>query len=224
MQALFKSLIALALCGLAALASASPADPKNGTEYLTLPEVQNTDSGNKIEVTEFFAYYCPHCHAYEPVLAAWVKKQSDKISFKRVHVAHHPSVVPQQRLYYTLEAMGLVEQYHAKVFAAMHEQRLRLSTDEQVFDWAASAGLDRAKFIDVYQAAPRQCDDGRLSCRPVADGGHRRPLPDLALPVRPRFAGRRHRGAAAAMVAAGDGFPGRQGESGKEIAMQARAR
>lgn len=152
MQALFKSLIALALCGLAAVASASPADPKNGTEYLTLPEVQNTDSGNKVEVTEFFAYYCPHCHAYEPVLAAWVKKQSDKISFKRVHVAHHPSVVPQQRLYYTLEAMGLVEQYHAKVFAAMHEQRLRLSTDEQVFDWAAGAGLDRAKFIDVYRS------------------------------------------------------------------------
>jgi len=152
MQSTFKFLFALALATMALTAAASPADPKNGTEYLTLAETQNTDAGKKIEVTEFFAYYCPHCHSYEPVLAEWVKKQGANVSFKRVHVAHHPSVVPQQRLYYTLESMGLAEQYHNKVFAAMHEQRQRLSTDEQVFDWAASAGIDRAKFIETYRS------------------------------------------------------------------------
>jgi thiol:disulfide interchange protein DsbA len=61
-------------------------------------------------------------------------------------------VAPQQRLFFTLEAMGLLEQYHDKVFAAMHVDRLRLNSDEQVFDWAARNGVERGKFIDTYRS------------------------------------------------------------------------
>lgn len=142
---------------------ASAAEPKAGVEYLVLPEKQNTDAGAKIEVTEFFAYYCPHCNAFEPQLAAWVKKQGDKIVYKRVHVGANPSVAPQQRLFYTLEAMGLLEQYHAKVFAAMHEQKLRLNSDEQVFAWAEQAGIPRAKFIDTYRSFGMQAKINRAA-------------------------------------------------------------
>lgn len=149
---LIHKLLFAALFAFAATASAAPADPKAGVEYLALPVAQDTDTGKKVEVIEFFAYYCPHCNAFEPLLSAWVKKQGDNIVFKRVHVPRDPSVAPQQRLFYTLEAMGLVEQYHAKVFAAMHNDHLRLNSDELVFDWAAKAGIDRAKFIDVYRS------------------------------------------------------------------------
>lgn len=152
MPTLFKIMLALALCGTGASASASPEQPASGVEYVTLAETQNTDAGQKIEVTEFFAYYCPHCASFEPVLAEWVKKNSDKIVFKRVHLGHTPAVVPQQRLYYTLESMGIVPQYHPKVFSAMHEQRQRFANDEQVFDWAASAGIDRAAFTNAYRS------------------------------------------------------------------------
>ena len=145
-----------ALLGLAAAAGlavpAAAAEPKDGVEYLTLPEALPTDSGRKVEVIEFFAYYCPHCYAFEPRLAAWVRQQGDNIVFKRVHVARDASVAPQQRLFFTLEAMGLLEQYHDKVFAAMHVERLRLNSDEQVFDWIAQNGIDRGKFIDTYRS------------------------------------------------------------------------
>jgi len=152
MKPIRKLMCALALCGFAAAAAAAPADPKNGVEYLTLPQHQNTDSGKKVEVTEFFAYYCPHCNVLEPKLAAWVKKQGADIAFKRVHVPRDPNVLPQQRLFYTLEALGLVEQYHDKVFAAMHTERLRLNRDELVFDWAEKAGIERTRFIDTYRS------------------------------------------------------------------------
>jgi thiol:disulfide interchange protein DsbA len=144
-----RLLCAALLLGLAGTASA---EPKQGLEYLVLPEAQNTDAGNKIEVTEFFAYYCPHCNAFEPLLAAWVKQQGAQIVFRRVHVPAGPSVLPQQRLFYTLDALGLLEQYHDKVFAAMHGARLRLSNDEQVFDWAAKAGIERASFGDAWRS------------------------------------------------------------------------
>lgn len=149
----FRTILCVAaLCGLAATAAASPADPKSGAEYLTLPEVQNTDSGNKVEVTEFFDYACPHCHVFDPVLADWVKKQGANVVFKRVHIGRGAGVLPQQRLFYTLESMGLLEQFHSKVFAAMHEQRVRFNNDEAVFAWAEKAGIERVKFTDAYRS------------------------------------------------------------------------
>jgi thiol:disulfide interchange protein DsbA len=148
---LIRTLLCAAVFGFMA-ASASAAEPMDGVEFLTLPEAQNTDAGNKIEVTEFFAYYCPHCNRFEPQLAAWVRKQGDKIVFKRVHVANGASVAPQQRLFYTLEALGLLDQYHEKVFAALHVERLRLGTDQAAIDWAVSAGIDRAKFVEAWNS------------------------------------------------------------------------
>jgi len=152
MHFLNKVLFAAALCGAAAFAAASPADPKNGVEYETLATPQPTESGKKIEVTEFFAYYCPHCNVLEPQLAAWVKKQGDNIVFKRVHVSRDESVAPQQRLFFTLQAMGLLDQLHTKVFHAMHVEHNRLNTDEAVFDFVAKQGVDRQKFIDTYRS------------------------------------------------------------------------
>jgi thiol:disulfide interchange protein DsbA len=140
------------LLGLAAAGSVFAAEPKDGVEYLALPNPQPIDTGRKVEVIEFFAYYCPHCYAFEPRLAAWVKQQGDNIVFKRVHVSRDANVAPQQRLFFTLEAMGLLEQYHDKVFAAMHVERQRLNSDEQVFDWIAKNGIDRARFIDTYRS------------------------------------------------------------------------
>ncbi len=153
MRLIQNLLFALAVCGLnAAGAGASPAEPKDGVEYRTLPEALNTDGGKKIEVIEFFSYNCPHCNVFEPVVAGWVKKNADKISFKRVHVALLGGDGALQRSYVTLEAMGLAEQNHQKLFDAVHQQRLRISDDEAVFDWAAKAGLDRDKFIAAYRS------------------------------------------------------------------------
>ena len=158
MRPLRRLLCTAALLGASSLAaipaaSASAAAPKDGVEYKTLPAALPTDAGpRKVEVIEFFAYYCPHCYAFEPLLEEWVRKQGDAIVLRRVHVPRDASVAPQQRLFYTLESLGLLEQYHAKAFAAMHVERLRLSNDEQVFDWATRAGIDRTRFIDTYRS------------------------------------------------------------------------
>ncbi len=152
MRPLRRLLCTAALLAVLPAAVASPAAPQAGSEYLVLPTVQNTDAGKKVEVIEFFAYYCPHCNAFEPLLKEWVKKQGADIVYKRVHVPRDMNVRPQQRLFYTLEAMGLLDQYHDKVFEAMHQQRLRLNSDELVFDWAGKAGLDKARFVETYRS------------------------------------------------------------------------
>ncbi|SFC61886.1 thiol:disulfide interchange protein DsbA/DsbL [Massilia yuzhufengensis] len=143
------STVLLALSGSAA---ASPSAPKEGVDYQLLPSAQPTDGGRRIEVLEFFAYYCPHCYALEPQLAEWVKKQGDNIVLRRVHVPRGAPVQAQQRLFFTLESLDLLEQYHGKVFNAMHVEHLPLAQDEQVFDWASRAGIDRARFVDAYRS------------------------------------------------------------------------
>lgn len=165
-----KLFFALALCGLASsvATSANAHVHAKGQEYLVLPERQNTDAGKKVEVTEFFSYACPHCNALEPALAAWVKKNEAKVVFKRVHVAFNASEVPLQRLYTTLEGMGIAEQHHAKVFEAIHVKRGRLSTDEAVFEWAGQAGLDRGKLTDAYRSFGTQARVNRANSQAKA--------------------------------------------------------
>ena len=149
---LAKVLSVVALCGITMAASAAPAEPKAGVEYQVLKTAQNTEAPKKVEVLEFFAYYCPHCYALETPLSAWVKKQGANIVYRRVHVALDERVAPQERLYFTLEAMNLSEQYSMKAFQAMHVERNRLGSDEEVFNFAEKAGINRAKFIEAYNS------------------------------------------------------------------------
>ena len=58
--------------------------------------------------------------------------------------------MPGAKLFYTLEAMGLTEQLHAKAFSAIHQERLRLDDDFVLLDWIAKQGVDKNKFKEVY--------------------------------------------------------------------------
>ena len=134
--------------------AAEPAaiEPKNGVHYRTLGEVQNTDAAGKIEVTEFFAYYCPHCATLEPRLAEWVKKQGDKIVFKRVHVSGSRTADAQQKMFYTIDSLGLQNQFHAKIFDTIHTRHQHLGSDPEILHWLPQAGIDPAKYGAAFQS------------------------------------------------------------------------
>ena len=95
--------------------------PRKEPNYLTpRPTVPVDAPPGKVEVIEFFWYDCPHCNAFEPRLEAWPKKLPPDVVFNRVPGGFRDDFVPQQRLYYALEAMGKVDDLHAKVFYAIH--------------------------------------------------------------------------------------------------------
>src|SRR5450830_1613018 len=145
-------LAALSLSLLAVSAGASPANPQSGVDFRTLEQPQSTDSGKKIEVTEFFWYSCPHCSAFDPALTAWVKKQGDKIVFKQVPVAFRESFIPQQKLFYALEAMGKTADMNPKIFQAIHVDRQRVDTDKTILEFIEKKGIDKQKFLDLYNS------------------------------------------------------------------------
>ena len=49
-----------------------------GRHYLELALPQPTETGNKIEVREFFWYGCPHCFSLEPSLEKWLKTMPEE--------------------------------------------------------------------------------------------------------------------------------------------------
>ena len=136
----------------ASTAFASPTNPQNGVEYTTLSMPQPVQAvGKKVEVIEFFAYHCPACNMLEPRLNEWVKKNGDKIVMRRIHLPFQGPTDPEAHLFLTLEAMGRMDM-HPKIFHAVHGQRVRLMKDEQIIDWVAKNGIDRAKFLAVWNS------------------------------------------------------------------------
>jgi len=105
----------------AAAADATPAPWTDGVNYTRLVPAQPTAvPSGQVEVLEFFWYACPHCYALEPAVLAWLKSKPAYITFVRVPVLWDEGDRSLARLYYTLESMGKLEQYHAAVFREIH--------------------------------------------------------------------------------------------------------
>jgi thiol:disulfide interchange protein DsbA len=148
------SVATLALSAFAVPAAHAQAKkPEAGADYLVLDKRAPVEApAGKVEVVEFFWYSCPHCNAFEPTLDAWVKRVPKDVAVRRVPVAFRDDFVPQQRLFYALEAMGLVDKLHAKVFAAIHVEKLPLNKGELIADWIAKQGVDKDKFMEQYNS------------------------------------------------------------------------
>jgi protein dithiol oxidoreductase (disulfide-forming) len=153
----FASLSAGAVALLAGLQAtptlAQGKPPEEGLDYIKLdkPAAIEAPKG-KIEVVEFFWYSCPHCNHFEPTLQAWLKKLPKDVHFRRVPVAFRPEFVPQQHLFYTLEAMGKVAELHTKVFHAIHVEKQNLNERASIIEWIAKQGVDKAKFTQIYDS------------------------------------------------------------------------
>ena len=143
---------ALAATGLALTAHAQK-KPEEGSDYLALDKRVPVEApAGKVEVIEFFWYACPHCNAFEPKLEAWIKKNPADVMVKRVPVAFRDNFVPQQRLFYALEAMGKLDEVHRKVFNAIHVDKLALDKEDSITAWVEKQGVDKAKFAELYNS------------------------------------------------------------------------
>ena len=126
--------------------------PIQGKDYKLIEPPQRPSEPGKIEVIEFFSYACPHCAHFEAPLKDWLKRKPKDVAYRPVPVVFRASWKPLAKLFYTLETMDLVDQYHDKVFAAIHQQGEQLFTDEAVIGWAGKQKLDSAKFTQIYNS------------------------------------------------------------------------
>jgi thiol:disulfide interchange protein DsbA len=129
-----------------------------GKQYKVLSPQRPVDVTDKIEVTEFFWYGCGHCFNLDPIINKWLKTLPKDVVFRRV-----PAVFPGRdgkpgawaplaRLFYSLEALGLLDKLHTEVFDAIHIDRVNLNDPKVLGDWLAGKGVDRQKFADTMNS------------------------------------------------------------------------
>ncbi len=139
--------------------------PVEGKQYVRLPQAAPVSApAGKVEVVEFFWYGCGHCNDFEPTLAAWVAKLPADVVFRRVPVAFRENPFGNhQRLFYALEAMGLVSSLHAKVFRAIHAEGQTLDKPETIAAFMTRQGVDAAKFMAMFNsfAVQTKCKQAR---------------------------------------------------------------
>lgn len=132
--------------------SAQAAEPyQAGKHYFELPKPQPVETGDKIEVREFFWYGCPHCFQLEPVLNAYVKKLPPRVKFVRTP-GMAPSWQMQARAFYAFEIMGVTSKLHGPFFDAWHQKKRRLLDEASIADFVAEYGVNKAKFRETFNS------------------------------------------------------------------------
>ena len=141
--------LGLAPCALAQQSK----EPEVDFAYRVVTPAQPTDAPKgKVEVIEFFWYGCPHCYAFEPTLTPWLDKLPAHISFKRVPAVFSDAWFVHAKLFYALEALGVLPKLHKVVFDTIHKDAQPLSTEEAMIEFVGKHGVDKKKFAEAFRS------------------------------------------------------------------------
>ena len=137
----------------AALLISLPAFAQGQYQYTELKPSQPTETDpKKVEVVEFFWYGCPHCYNLEPYLERWLKNAPPDVQFRRIPAVFNQRWGHDAAIYYTLEALGLVDKLHRPLFDAIHRDRLDTNNEQAMSQWLQKQGGDPKKFMDAMKS------------------------------------------------------------------------
>ena len=122
---------------------------RQNIEYRAI-EPQPVETGNRIEVIDFFWYGCPFCNQLQPMLEDWIKRKPPDVAVRRIPAILRDSWAAHARIFYALELLNEVERLHQRVYYSYHVEELSMSKPEVMEQWAVKNGIDRKKWLDVY--------------------------------------------------------------------------
>jgi protein dithiol oxidoreductase (disulfide-forming) len=135
---------------------------QEGVNYSRLVPAQPTDvPPGQVEVLEFFWYACPHCYAIDPQVEAWKMSKPASITYTRVPVMWTVGHRATARLFYTLQSLGKLEQFHSAVFTEIHDHNNPLvgadpndaaQAERIQTTFAVKLGIPEDKFKSAYHS------------------------------------------------------------------------
>ena len=123
---------------------------RQNIEYRLIEPPQPPETGDKIEVLDFFWYGCPYCNQLLPFLETWIKAKPSDVAVRRMPAILKDNWAPHARIYYALELLNEAERLHAKVFHSYHVEELHMSKPDVMEQWAVKNGIDKRKWVDAY--------------------------------------------------------------------------
>ncbi|MEQ8663984.1 MAG: thiol:disulfide interchange protein DsbA/DsbL [Gammaproteobacteria bacterium] len=148
---MLKVLLACALLVLAPAAVA--ADYVAGRHYeLIEPPLETAAADDKVVVMELFWYGCPHCFEFEPAIEEWLASEPENVEFVRVPAVFARNWEIHARAFYAAEQLGVLKQTHTALFNALHRERRRLFTLDDLVTFYAEHGVDAEAFRTAYES------------------------------------------------------------------------
>jgi protein dithiol oxidoreductase (disulfide-forming) len=133
-------------------AVAAPAQ-ELGRDYTRLTLPQAPETGDKVEVLEFFSWGCSHCAEMHPLLEAWKRQLPAHAALVKVPISlGHNEWGQLVRAYYALEALGELARIEGPIYDAIHKERQPLFTEERIAQWLGSHGVDVQKFRNEFNS------------------------------------------------------------------------
>ncbi len=137
-----------ALLATTALVLAAPAMAAEPGYKAVQTDVSSLDG--KVLVQEFFWYGCPHCYYLEGELEPWLGELDEDVIFERRALALGQHWVPLTRAFYAADQLDVVDDTHAQVFHAIHEEGTSLTDADSIADFYAEQGVDREAFLEAF--------------------------------------------------------------------------
>jgi thiol:disulfide interchange protein DsbA len=126
-----------------------------GRDYLVLPgataRAAASPSG-KIEVTEFFMFFCFPCYSFEAALDRWAEDAPSDVALTRVPALFNPVAELQARAYYTAEVLGTLDAMQDAFFGEIHERGNALASRAALAEFFRRFGVDAATFDATFDS------------------------------------------------------------------------
>ncbi len=143
-------LTGLLLASACSAQSGAAAPYTEGNQYVTLPTPhQRYSSEGKVEVVEVFSYGCIHCAQFAPVAENLRKQLPAGVAFELLPAPFSAEWLPYARAYYAAKQLGVAERTHLKLFDAKFVQHYPINSMDELADFYAREGVDRAEFMRV---------------------------------------------------------------------------
>jgi thiol:disulfide interchange protein DsbA len=107
---------------------------------------------DKIEVIQFFYYGCPHCFDQQPLIEDWLAAKPADVEFRLVPALRDEKWVPLTKAYFALEALGAAKRLHRPIYDVINFDGAQLTEEDKLIAWVARNGVDREKFLEVYNS------------------------------------------------------------------------
>ncbi len=136
---------------------------EQGTDYTVLAKPIPQLQADKIEVLEFFGYFCIHCYHLDPILLKHAQAFPSDTYLRSEHVVWDEQMLGFARVAAAVNASG--EKYRANpaIFNAVFEQKINLGEPATFKQWAAQqTAFDGKKVLVAFDGFSNQAEAKKM--------------------------------------------------------------
>jgi thiol:disulfide interchange protein DsbA len=143
-----KKLIAFAATLFLTL-SVSAAQFNEGKDYTVL----DLPASSSPVVNEFFSFYCPHCHQFEPIIKILKQSLPADAKFQKTHVSFMGGNmgVPMSKAYATMLMLKEEDKMVPVMFRRIHDLNAAPRNEDELRQMFLDEGVDAKKFDSAYK-------------------------------------------------------------------------